>query len=91
MPHKAEARRLPQLPPPLPSKRLINPYPLPQITSFSQPVANQRVDPVITRAEPAQLDSLPVLDLLGVAIAPFDRHLAVGVGVDEYVEGAVPV
>lgn len=40
-------------------------------------------------AEPAQLDALAAGNLLGVAVAPLDRHLAVGVGVDEHVEGAV--
>ena len=56
-----------------------------------QPIADQRVDPVVARAEAAQLHALAVGDLLGVAVAPLDRHLAVGVGVDEHVEGAVAV
>ena len=46
---------------------------------------------MVARAEAAQLDALAVLDLLGVAVAPLDGHLAVGVGVDEHVEGAVAV
>lgn len=56
-----------------------------------QPVADQGVDAVVARAEAAQLDALAVLDLLGIAVAPLDRHIAVCIGVDEHVEGAVPV
>jgi hypothetical protein len=41
------------------------------------------------RAEPTQLHPLAVDDLLGVAVAPLDGHLARGVGVDEHIEGAV--
>ena len=46
---------------------------------------------MVIRAEAAQLDALAVLDLLGVAVPPLDGHLAVGVGVDQHVEGAVAV
>lgn len=46
---------------------------------------------MVRRAEPAQLHPLPVLDLLGVRVPPFDRHIRVGVGVHEHVEGAVAV
>lgn len=42
-------------------------------------------------AEAAQLDALAVLDLLGVTVAPLDGDLAVGIGVDEHVEGAAAV
>lgn len=43
------------------------------------------------RAKSPQLYLFPVRNLLGVAIAPFHRHVRVGVGVDEHVEctGAV--
>ena len=44
---------------------------------------------MIRRAETPQLYALPVGDLLGVAVAPFHGDLAVGVGVDQHVEGAV--
>lgn len=46
---------------------------------------------MIAGAKTPQLHLLPVLDLLGIAIPPFDRHVGVGVGVDEDVEGAVAV
>lgn len=46
---------------------------------------------MIRCAEPSQLHPLPVLNLLGIRISPLDGHLAVGVGVDEHVEGAVAV
>lgn len=44
-----------------------------------------------TRAKTPQLHPLAALNLLCVAVAPLERHLAVGVGVDEHVEGAVAV
>lgn len=44
---------------------------------------------MIRRAEPPQLHALAVDNLLGVAVAPLYRHVAVGVGVHEHVEGAV--
>ena len=40
------------------------------------------------RLKPPQHDFLRVLHILGVAVAPLERDLAVGVGVDEHVEGA---
>lgn len=46
---------------------------------------------MIVRAEAPQLHLLAVLDLLRVAVAPFDGHFRVSIGVDEDVEGAVPV
>lgn len=42
-------------------------------------------------AEPAQLNPFAILDLLGIAVAPLDGNLAVGVGVDEDVERAVTI
>lgn len=41
------------------------------------------------RAKAPQLHPLAVLNLLGVGITPLDGDVAVGVGVDEDVEGAV--
>lgn len=43
---------------------------------------------MVGRAEAAQLHALAVFNLLGVRVAPFDGHVAVGVGVHEHVEGA---
>lgn len=40
-------------------------------------------------AEAAQLDALAVGNLLGVAVAPLDGDVTVGVGVYEHVEGAI--
>ncbi len=42
-------------------------------------------------AKPAELYPLSILDLLRVTVAPFDGHFAIGVGVDEHIEGAVAV
>jgi hypothetical protein len=44
---------------------------------------------MVAGAEAAQLDLFAVDNLLGVTVAPFHGHLAVGVGVDEDVEGAL--
>lgn len=55
------------------------------------PVAHERIHAVIAGAEAPQLHLLPVLDLLGITIAPFDGDIRVGVGVDENVESAVAV
>lgn len=54
-----------------------------------QSVADNRIDAVIRRAEASQLHPLAVFNLLGVGIPPLDGDVAVGVGVDEDVEGAV--
>lgn len=44
---------------------------------------------MVRRAEAPQLHSLAVLNLLGVGVPPLNRNVAVCVGVDEDVEGAV--
>ena len=44
---------------------------------------------MIARAKTPQLHLFPILNLLGVAVPPFHRHLRVRVRVDEDVEGAV--
>ena len=54
-----------------------------------QSIAHERVDAVAGGAETPQLDVFAVGNLLGVAISPFDGHVAIGVGIDEHVEGAV--
>ena len=46
---------------------------------------------MIAGAEAPKLDFLPVFDLLGVAVAPLERHFGVGIGIDEHVERAVSV
>lgn len=46
---------------------------------------------MVRSAEPTQLDTLAVLNLFGVGVAPFDRDIAVSVCVDEHVECAVTV
>lgn len=58
-------------------------------TSLGQAVAHEGVDAVAGGAEAAQLDPLAVLNLLGRGVAPLDGDVAVGVSVDEDVEGAV--
>ena len=40
------------------------------------------------RAEPAELDSFRIRDILGVAVAPLHRHVRIGVGVHQHVERA---
>lgn len=44
---------------------------------------------MVRRAEAPELDPLAVLDFLCVGVAPLDGDVAVGVCVDEDVEGAV--
>ena len=44
---------------------------------------------MITRTETPQLHLLAILDLLGVAVSPLHRHLAIGVRVHKHVERAV--
>ena len=44
---------------------------------------------MVARAETPQLHLLPVLNLLGVAVPPFHRHLRVRVRVDQDVERAI--
>ena len=55
------------------------------------PIAHQRVDTVITRAETSQLDLFAILDLLGIAVAPLQRYFRIGIGVHEHVEGTISV
>lgn len=55
------------------------------------PIRHQRVDLVAVRREAPQLDLLGVLDLLCVAVTPFERHVTVGIGVHQDVECAVAV
>ena len=58
---------------------------------FGQPIAYQGIHTMARRAESSQLYPLGVLNLLGVAVAPFHRNLAVGVGIHEDVECAVTI
>ena len=44
-----------------------------------------------TRTKTPQLHLLPILNLLGIAIPPLQRHLAVRIGVHQHVERAVAV
>jgi len=46
---------------------------------------------MITRTKTPQLDLLPILDLLRIAVAPLQRHLGIRVRVDEDVERTVAV
>jgi hypothetical protein len=46
---------------------------------------------VVVGAEASQLHLLGVLDLLGITVAPFHRHVRVSIGVDEDVEGAISI
>lgn len=52
------------------------------------PIANKRIDLMAPGAEPAELDPFRIGNLLGVAVAPFHRHVRIGVGVHQYVERA---
>ena len=54
-----------------------------------QPITNKRLNTMRIRTEAPKLHSLPAGDLLGVAVPPLNRHLRVGIGVDEHIEGAV--
>lgn len=73
-------------------------YPFPFLSSYTpsqkipllpQSVADNRIDAVIRRAEASQLHSLAILNLLSVGVSPLDGDVAVRIGVDEDVEGAV--
>lgn len=46
---------------------------------------------MVIRAEASQLHLFGVFDLLGVTVAPFNRHVGVCIGVYQDVEGAIPV
>lgn len=46
---------------------------------------------MIVGTETAQLYFLGVLDFLGVTVTPFHGHFRVGIGINEYVEGAISV
>lgn len=46
---------------------------------------------MVIRTEASQLHLLRVFDLLCIAVAPFNRHFGVCIGVDKHVKGAVTV
>lgn len=46
---------------------------------------------MVIRAEASQLHLFSVFDLLGVTVAPFNRHVGVRIGVYKDVERAIPV
>lgn len=46
---------------------------------------------MVIRAEASQLHLFSVFDLLGVTVAPFNRHIRVRIGVYQDVERAIPV
>ena len=50
-------------------------------TLLGQTIADQRFHTMIIRAEASQLHLFSVLDLLGVTVAPFNRHVGVRIGV----------
>lgn len=56
---------------------------------FAQAIADESFHSMITRAEASQLHLFAIDDFLGVGIAPFDRHIAVGICVHENIESAV--
>lgn len=53
------------------------------------PVADKCIDTVIAGTETAQLHFLAVLNLLRVAVAPLDRYVRVGIGIDQHIECAI--
>lgn len=55
------------------------------------PVAHQRIHPMITSTKAPQLHLLPILDLFGVAIAPLNRDIGIGVGIYQHIEGAIAI
>lgn len=55
------------------------------------PVAHQRIHPMVTSTKAPQLHLLTILDLFGVAIAPFNRYIGIGVGVHQHIEGAIAI
>lgn len=59
--------------------------------SFGESIANQCLHAVVVRAKASQLDFFCILDLLGVAVAPFDGNFGVCVGIYEDIKRAVAV
>lgn len=55
------------------------------------PVAHQRIHPMVTSTKAPQLHLLTILDLFGVAIAPFNRYIRIGVGVYQHIERAIAI
>ncbi len=54
-------------------------------------IANQRLHPMIARAETSKLHLLAVFDLLGIAISPFQGYLGLGICINEDIEGTIPI
>lgn len=59
--------------------------------SFGQAITDQGLHSVVIRTEASQLHFLGILNLFGIAVAPFDGHIRVCVSVHEDVECAVSV
>lgn len=55
------------------------------------PVANESIDPVVTRTETPQLHFLAVLDLLCITITPFHRYIGIRVCVHKNIESTITV
>lgn len=53
---------------------------------ITEPVANQCINTVITGAEAPQLNLLPTHNLFRIAIAPLNRDIRIGIGIDKNVE-----
>lgn len=56
---------------------------------ISQSIADKSVHTMITSAKTPQLDLLPILNFLCIAIAPFDRYFRICICIDEDIEGAI--
>lgn len=55
------------------------------------PIAHQRIHTVVACAEAPELHLLAILDFFGVTVSPFHGNVRVGIGVHEYIEGAIAV
>ena len=73
------------------SAKLISVSHLLESTTEHIPIADKSVDFMTRRAETPQLDLLPVLNVLGIAIAPFKRDFRVSIRIDQHIEGAVAI
>jgi hypothetical protein len=55
------------------------------------PVAHKCIDLVVVGGKAAQLHLFGVLNIFCITVTPFQRHLRVLIGVDQYVESAITI
>lgn len=58
---------------------------------FRQPIANQRIHPMIARTKAPELHLLPILDLLRITIPPLHWHIGVCISIYQHIECTIAV